>query len=105
MSPESIVTAAVGVLLSGVIGGAGWLIARAARGVDDKLKGLDTKVDALIARDNAQDVSLVELRTKVAGVEANQARLDAELTSLRMRFHELVRQTAAKWAGGDAGGT
>jgi len=61
----------------------GYLIRRAV----DKV---DAKVDQLIAKDTAQDVALVELRTRVAAVEV-------ELTSVRMRLHRLVEVTAPLW--------
>lgn len=64
----SIVTVVVGLIVAVVPSVVGWLIVRAVKGVDDQLKALDKKIDALVERDAQTREAVAELRGRVGNL-------------------------------------
>lgn len=64
----SIFTVVVGLIVAVVPSVVGWLIVRAVKGVDDQLKALDKKIDALVERDARTREAVAELRGRVGNL-------------------------------------
>lgn len=73
MDATAIPTVVVGLVIAVV----GWLLARAIRGVDDKLDRLDGKVDILGKQDVEHSTALVELKVRVAQLEHRISQMDS----------------------------
>lgn len=64
----SIVTVVVGLIVAVVPSVVCWLIVRAVKGVDDQLKALDKKIDALVERDAQTREAVAEFRGRVGNL-------------------------------------
>jgi hypothetical protein len=90
-------TTVIPTLLVGlVIGVVGFLLARAIRGIDDKLDRLDGKVDILGKQDVEHSTALVELKVRVAQLE----RVVGQIESRHEEFGRFLQTQGFRRAGG-----